>query len=209
MDWRSIITRPAAAGSAALTVAATALALGAPAIASAATALPAASGGCAAPPFSQPFLSLNDANFYTLAPGETPDSFNGAGWTLSGGARIATTKLADGTTGTVLDLPSGSKAVSPVMCVTSQFPVARAVIRDVVGSEGVFFNVSYLGTNTANTPKNTGQVHGQQTSWTLSDPVNLQPNNTPGWQQVRFTLVPGGKTSDFQLYNFYVDPRCA
>ena len=82
-------------------------------------------------------------------------------------------------------------------------------MRDVVGSEGVFFYVSYAGTNTWNNPQNTGQVHGQQTNWTLSNPVNVQPSNTPGWQLVRFTFVAGGKTSDFQIYNFYVDPRCS
>jgi hypothetical protein len=141
-------------------------------------------------------------------PGESVDSFDGSGWTLSGGAKIVTTTLANGRTTSVLDLPSGSKAVSPVMCVTSAFPTARTMVRDVVGSEGVFFYVSYEGTNTWATPKNTGQVHGTGTAWTLSAPVNLQPNNVTGWQPVRFTLMPGGKTSDFQIYNFYVDPRC-
>jgi hypothetical protein len=81
------------------------------------------------------------------------------------------------------------------------------MVRDVVGSEGVFFYVSYMGTNTWNVPKNTGQVHGSGTAWTLSDPVNMQPNNLAGWQPVRITLIPGGKTSDFQVYNLDIDPR--
>jgi hypothetical protein len=81
------------------------------------------------------------------------------------------------------------------------------MVRNVVGAEGVFFYVSYAGTNTWDKPKNTGQVHGTHTAWTLSDPVNVQPSNLPGWQEVRFTFVPGGTRSDFQIYNFYVDPR--
>jgi hypothetical protein len=28
-----------------------------------------------------------------------------------------------------------------------------------------------------------------------------------GWQPMRITLIPGGKTSEFQLYDLYIDPR--
>jgi hypothetical protein len=163
---------------------------------------------CADPVLSQPFASTHDSNWYTLAPGENADGFGGTGWVLSGGATITTTTLADGSVGTVLNLPSGARAESPVMCVTSAYPVARAEVRDVVGSEGVFFYVGYEGTNTWANPRNTGQMHGNQTAWTLANPVNVQPAGGPGWQPVRFTFVAGGKTSDFQLYNFYVDPHC-
>jgi hypothetical protein len=165
--------------------------------------------GCASPALTQPFASTHDSNWYTLMPGESAGSFDGTGWQLSGGARIITTTLSDGSVGSVLDLPSGSKAVSPVMCVTSAYPTARTMVRDVAGSEGVQFYVSYQGTHTWDQPQNTGQVHGNQTLWTLSSNVNVHPGNLPGWQPVRFVLVPGGKTSDFQVYDFYVDPRCA
>jgi hypothetical protein len=164
---------------------------------------------CAAPSVSQPFASFKDTNWYTLMPGETTEGFSGTGWQLSGGAQIVTTTLPDGSIGQVLDLPSGSKAVSPPMCVTSDYPTARTMVRDVKGSEGVFFYVGYEGTNTWTNPRNTGQVHGQQTAWTLSNSVNVQPTNAPGWQPAQFTLEAGGKTSDFQVFDFYVDPRCA
>jgi hypothetical protein len=162
---------------------------------------------CSPPLLSQPLLSAGDLNWYTLAPGQAADNFAGRGWTLSGGAKIVTTQLADGQIGQVLDLPSGSKAVSPTMCVASGSKTARTMVRDVTGAEGVFFFVSYDGTNTANNPQNTGQVHGNQANWTLSDPVNVQPASRPGWQHVRFTFIPGGRSSDFQIYNFWVDPR--
>ena len=162
---------------------------------------------CSNPLLTQPFLSDHDSNWYTLLPGETPGNFNGAGWTLSGGAKVVTTTLADGSTTSVLDLPSGSQAVSPTVCVTSDYPTARAMVQDVAGAEGVFFYVSYAGTNTWNTPKNTGQVHGSGTTWTPVTPVNLQPFNTAGWQPMRITLIPGGKTSDFRVYNLYLDPH--
>jgi hypothetical protein len=174
--------------------------------AAASTAPAVDTSACASPLLTQPFASANDNNWYTLVPGESPGSFDGSNWQLSGGARIITTKLADGTTSSVLDLPSGAKAVSPTMCITSDYPTARTMVKDVVGSEGVFFYVSYEGTNTWDTPKNTGQVHGNNTAWTLSGSVNVQPNGTSGWQPVRFTLIGGGKTSDFQVYNLYIDP---
>jgi hypothetical protein len=173
----------------------------APAVASVDTSM------CLNPLFSQPFLSTGDSNQYMLMPGESSDNFDGGGWELSGGARITPATLPDGATGSVLDLPSGAKAVSPIICVTSSYPTARTMVRDVKGSEGVFFYVSYEGTPTWNTPKNTGQVHGNNTSWSLATPVNMQPFNLTGWQPLQITLIPGGKTSDFQIYNLYVDPR--
>ena len=163
--------------------------------------------GCSSPQLSQPFLALGDLNFYTLVPGQSIGSFDGTGWTLRAGAQIETQPLADGASGSVLDLPSGSQAVSPPMCVSSDYPTGRTLVRDVVGSQGVQMYVSYAGTNTQDKPQNIGQVHGQQSSWTVSDPFNIHPGNLSGWQLVQFTLVPGGKTSDFQIYDFYVDPR--
>jgi hypothetical protein len=163
--------------------------------------------GCSAPPLSQPFLSANDSNWYTLAPGQTPDSFNGDGWTLTAGAKITTTPLAGGQIGFVLDLPSGSTAVSPPVCVTSDYPTARTMVRNVVGAQGVRVYVSYASTNTWAKPQHTGRVDGSGNGWTLSQPIKIYPGNVAGWQLMRFTFVPGGHTSDFQIYNFYVDPR--
>jgi hypothetical protein len=163
--------------------------------------------GCAEGAFSQPFLSLKDKNWYTLLDGQTEQGFNGVGWELSGGASVITTTLPNGSTGTVLDLPSGAKAVSPMACVTTEYPTARAYVRNVVGGEGVAFNVSYEGTNTWEKPKNTGQIHGANGAWAAATPVNLQPTKTSGWQPMRITLIGNGKTSEFQVYDLYLDPR--
>ena len=162
---------------------------------------------CTAPTLSQPLLSIGDSNWYTLTPGETVDNFTGAGWTLSGGAQIKSAALADGATGSVLDLPAGSQAVSPILCVNSGYKTIRTEVRDLAGSAGVHFSVSYDGTSGWSTPVDTGLVHGQQTMWTMSDPVNVQPANTTGWQLVRFTLLPAGIKTDYQIYNFWLDPR--
>jgi hypothetical protein len=161
---------------------------------------------CSAPQLTQPFLFAKDNNFYSLMPGEEPSSFTGEGWELRNGAKIVTTTVAGQATH-VLDLPSGSEAISPTICVTNLYPTARTMVRNVKGSEGVFTYVSYEATHTWEAPKNTGQVHGQASEWSASGAINLQPNNTSGWQRLRMILVPGGKTSEFQVYDFYVDPR--
>ena len=169
---------------------------------------PADTSACMNPTLSQTFLTDKDRNWYTLAPGQAPDGFTGAGWTLANGAQIVTTQLQDGQRGPVLDLPSGAVAISPPMCVTSDYPSARTLVRNVVGGNNVQFNVSYAGTRTWNQPKTTGQLQGQKGNWTISNPVDVKPDNkTAGWQIVRFSFVAGGKGSDSQVYDFYVDPR--
>jgi hypothetical protein len=179
----------------------------------AATGKPAAlapgdTSACGAATLTQAFLWVRDRNWYTLVPGQAPDSFTGEGWTLSGGARIVDAKLNDGQTGPVLDLPSGARAVSPAICVTAHDPAARAMVRNVTGGQGIAFYISYAGRRTWAKPEKTGQFHGRHGKWTPSTRINLLPSHrTSGWQIARFVFVGGGKQSDFQVYDFYVDPR--
>jgi len=178
-----------------------------------AAANPGSTSSCTDPALSQPFLAWGDDNWYALAPGEARDDFYGAGWTLTGGAHAVTTRLDDGTIGSVLDLPRGSKAVSPTICLTSAYPTARMMIRNVSGSNGgsVGFSVSYAGTSTAAAPLQTGTFKttgagGVAGSWALSDPANLDPSSTPGWQLMRITLAANGP-KELEVYNLYNDPR--
>jgi hypothetical protein len=179
--------------------------------ASAATALtPTAAeplSSCSNPSITQPFVGVGDRNYYFLASGGAFDSASTAGWELRNGASIVQTTQRDGTLGGVLDLPSNAQATSPVLCITSDYPTARLWVRNLVGSEGVFFYVSYWKNGVWTTPKNTGQFHGDGNAWTLSNPMNIQPSGVTGWQQVRFTFVAGGTRSRFQVDEFWVDPR--
>jgi hypothetical protein len=163
-------------------------------------------GPCSEPVLSQIFLPAGDASYYTPAPGQAGGGFVGTGWTLTGGANIVTTTRDDGTGGLVLDLPAGSMAVSPDMCVTSLYPTARMMLRSLYGGDDISFRVSYGGTNTWTNPHETGHVHGSNKSWTLSDSVHLQPSNVSGWQVLRVTLVPDGGHGEFQLYDLELDP---
>jgi hypothetical protein len=43
--------------------------------------------------------------------------------------------------------------------------------------------------------------------WSLTPPVNVLPGAVSGWHIMQFTYLAGGKNSDFQIYDFGVDPR--
>jgi hypothetical protein len=161
---------------------------------------------CTRPSYTltQPYLSLSDANWYTLAPGQTVDSFNGAGWTLAQGAKIVTTTLADGTTGTVLDLPPGSQAVSPAMCVDSGFPTARVTLLQQSNGPGMHVYVAYAGGAGG---QSSGVVNGGST-WSVSRPIELHSSSLSGWQDAQYTFAAPSNGGNVELYDFYVDPRC-
>jgi len=160
---------------------------------------------CSVPQLSQPFAAAGDLNAYMLAPGQAADNFNGSGWTLSGGAQIVTTQLADGQTGQVLDLPSRSQAVSPTFCVRSNFPTARAMVNAVTGNEGV--QVSVSNNRTGGGAIGVGVLKPSQPGWTISDPFDTGASTAFGQQQVQFTFTAAGTSSEYQVYDFYVDPR--
>jgi hypothetical protein len=164
---------------------------------------------CQAPVLSQPFLDLRDNRRYTLAPGGDFSNPAGAGWQFFGGARIAQAAGPDGNGGT-LDMPSGSTAVSPIMCVDMTYPTARIWAKTLVPDGDVTVSVSYAGTKTALKPQTVGNVKGGRNAWTLSGDVAIRPQlagKADGWRKVAFILTARGNRGDFQLDNFFVDPR--
>lgn len=66
------------------------------------------------------FSPYGDQRSYVLVPGGDFAS-GGAGWTLEGGATVASGALS---------LPAGSSAVSPVICVSKETPFVRSMARD-------------------------------------------------------------------------------
>jgi hypothetical protein len=195
----------------------------APAVATAAAAAPAAAqvkgatpkvsaelAVCPGQSFSQPFEALKDSNYYTLVEGS---EFNGPneGWELNNGASIVEGSRPDGSSGGVLDLPSGSYAVSPAVCVTLQYPTARAYVEDVQGGGGVIVGVYYAGGKSGATGQPVGQLNAKQgKGWELSNPFNVKPQlggSEEGVREVRFIYANATKNSDFHLSGLYVDPR--
>jgi hypothetical protein len=163
---------------------------------------------CTDPSLTQPFVGWADSNYYALAPGQSDSNFTGTNWYLMNGATITTTTLNDGSTGSVLDMPSGSLAISPPMCVAYNYPTARTMVRTLSGTGGVDVYVAYFnGTSYQVTNGGSAGATGSSTSsaWGLSDQINLNPSTTSGWQIARFALYASG-SGEYQLYNFYVDP---
>jgi hypothetical protein len=162
---------------------------------------------CAPLTFTQALSPAGDNAWYTMINGESVDQFTGTGWTLGGGAAIKTTTLADGTTGQVLDLPSGATAYSPPVCIDEGFQEARSEVNDVKGSEGIQFYIQPWSGSGWGKAQNTGQIHSS--GWNLSGEMNLN-NNVSGWELVRFKFQAGGNVSNpsnFEMYNFWLDPR--
>jgi hypothetical protein len=170
------------------------------------SASPVAATSCASPQVSQAFLSWSDTNWYTLAPGETPDNFDGTGWTLAAGARITPTQLADGQTGSVLDLSTGALAISPRVCVDADYPTARTMI-ETTGRATVAVGVYYADADPSTKLQKSGTIQGDGAGWSASDPFDVHPGTLPGWQMVRFIFKATGNTGHARLYNFYIDPR--
>lgn len=157
---------------------------------------------------SQAFLAWGDTNEYTLLPGESPGNVSAAGWQLSGGAHLVSTAVQGGGMGQVLDLPAGSVAVTPPMCVNdSNYPEARAMVSDVSGVQGVAVHVGYQGDGSRGWPLATGMIKSVGRGWSPSKPIMLHAGALTGMHLVQFTLVAYG--GEYRLYNFYVDPRRA
>jgi hypothetical protein len=117
---------------------------------------------CAAPELLQPFASWRDNRHYVLVPNGDFNDQTGGGWQLAGGARILNDVQADGTTDSVLDLPTGAVAISPTLCVDLDYPTARAMIRKVVGDGDVAVSVMYDAGKTAQVPRSIGHTHGDK-----------------------------------------------
>jgi hypothetical protein len=164
-------------------------------------------GSTSCPTFavSQPFLSSGDSNLYTLVPGQSQDNFDGTGWTLSGGANVAAASLANGNTGSVLDLPPGSSATSPVMCVQNGMPSAR-MLTNALGSSSNG-DIQFQAWNADGSRLSGNQDIPSQSGWSVSDPLTVAPGNFSAVKQVYFTLKAKSNSAEQQVYNFFVDPR--
>ncbi len=163
---------------------------------------------CSTQAFSRPFTALGDSNNYTLVPGSEFAS-SSEGWELENGASVIQTTRPDGSRGGALDLPAGSFAVSPPVCVNLLYPTARIWERSTEGA-AVTVEVAYAESKSAIKPKTVGHLAGTSTAWTLSQPFEVRPETTgseEGNREVRFVFIANKHAVDTQLYGLYVDPR--
>ena len=156
----------------------------------------------AVPVVQRPELLLADA-------GRKPRQLQRRGLDARSGAKLVTTTLADGRTGQVLDLPSNATAVSPVICVTTRLPrrahgdprprrrrrrrLQRRIPRHQHRQQPQEHRTG---------PQQQGHRLGR-----LRPGQHPAQRHTTGWQQMRLVLTGKGNTSNFQIYNLYIDPR--
>jgi hypothetical protein len=196
----AIIRRPLALGAAVATLCAVAPAA---AIAAGTTS----TTSCNAPALAQVYSWALDTNWYAGIPGESWDNMGTSGWTLSGGAKFMADTLADGARGNVLYMPSGSKAVTPQLCISDSYPFGRGEMRNLAGTQGVSLSVSYLGSKGWGASQATGSMVGTSTVWSLPSPFTIKPSSVTGWQYAKFTLTALGSSSKYEISNLYIDPR--
>lgn len=169
---------------------------------------------CPGQSFSQPFLSFEDLNYYTLVEDSLFDAGSGD-WGLRSGAAVVDGTRPDGSSGPVLELPPGSFAISPPVCVTLQYPTARAWVRTVQGSGGVTVGVYYSkgknGYSGYGAAENVGYLDPEKDGeWDLSDPFEVKPElggSEEGVREVRFVYANLTRSGTFDLSGLYVDPR--
>lgn len=165
---------------------------------------------CQDPLVVQPFAPWGDPREYVMVPGGDFSDPAGSGWQLRGGARIVSARQNDGTPDSVLDLPSGAVAVSPTVCVDISYPTARLWTRTVRGGGAVAVAVAYQDTRTQFRPQLVDALTSRFSGWTLSHDIRIRPQiagRDSGWRRVAFVFAAGGRSSEFQLDDLYVDPR--
>jgi len=169
---------------------------------------------CPGQTFSQPFLGFEDSNFYTLV--EDSQFENGSGdWSLRGSAKLVDGTLPDGSAGQVLQLGPGGLAISPPVCVTLQYPTARAFVQTVGGrggvSVGVYYSRSKYGYNGFGAADTVGYLDSENDGeWELSDPFDVKPElggSEEGVREVRFVYSNTTWSGSFDLSGLWVDPR--
>ena len=180
---------------------------------------PAAGAACPDRPFSKVFSAWNDSALYTLAPNGDFEA-GAAGWTLKGNARLVAENplMIDAQAGdtTSLELPPGSSATSPPICVSSGYPTTRMFGNTLVASpdSGSTLQVEVLyidATRGGQSVKKLGTTPDEP-AWDATRKMSLaqgQLNIKPdsgGNTYVHYRFTPLYKTT-WRIDDFYVDPR--
>jgi hypothetical protein len=175
----------------------------------------AAAQGASCPNYGadQVFKPWGDAKYYVLAPDGGFEA-GGAGWSLSGGASVVEGNesfyLNDAGDSRSLDLPNGSSASSPPVCMSLDTPVFRLLARNTGDpSAGLRVEATYklLGlvrTKTVSTVKAGPSWAPSQQMSTVLTLSTIVGTLIPSAIQIRIT--PVGSGGDWQVDDLYIDP---
>jgi hypothetical protein len=171
-----------------------------------------ASAACASDTESLAFAQFGDTAHYMLAPGGSFES-GAPGWTLSKAAVVSGNErynLVRGSHSLAIE-PNGT-AVSPLVCVSSEYPSFRFVARQLSGGKDAALNVSVRWVNALGLTVNSraGTVQSGS-SWEPSAVMKLDESLPVGGQaaglltlQVALAFQPSG--GSFAIDDVYIDP---
>jgi hypothetical protein len=162
---------------------------------------------CSGQTYTQPFRPWLDLASYVQVPNGSLES--STGWTLSGGAKLVTGnepwKVNRATDSRSLQLPSGSSATSPPLCVTLLHPTLRFFATNT-GAATTTLEVDAVTTLLGlkvTTPIGLlvgGAWHPTPTLLFLDNLVS------PVTGTVQFRFTPLGSSSGWRIDDVYVDP---
>lgn len=164
-------------------------------------------------PVSQVFSGFGDFSEYTPVPDAGLEA-GGSGWTLAGGAAVVSDDnepwYVAGPGTHALDLPQGSAAVTPPICIDPSYPYFRLFAEDVNAS-GAGLEIEVLsydgkGRIQKTTPLTyTAAADGWQATGQLPISVYSGATSTAA-TPVAFLFVPQGANAHFRIDDVYVDP---
>jgi hypothetical protein len=171
-------------------------------------AVPAADAACPASLTSTPFAQFGDQAQYTLAPGGSFES-GAPGWSLTRAAVVEGNESYGLVPGShSLAIGAGGQAVSPWVCISSEYPTFRVMTKQLTG--GGPLNVSLQYVNALGLAVNLG-VASLDTGpdWAPSPPMRLG-SSLPLWLpgsslQVRLVFQPSW-TSSWAIDDVFLDP---
>jgi hypothetical protein len=172
--------------------------------------------GAQACPYSgaeQVFSPWGDSSFYVLAPDGGFEA-GGSGWSLNGGAVPVEGNepfhLNDAADAKSLELPAGSSAVSPSICMSIDTPHFRLLARNTgdptstLRVEATYVLLGLLRTKTVGTVKAGPNWEPSQQLSTVLTLSTVVGTLTPSAIQIRIT--PVGSGGNWQVDDVYVDP---
>jgi hypothetical protein len=171
-----------------------------------ATAAPAVADACTVSTAnqSQPFASLGDSAWYTLAPGGAFVPGTTSGWTLNG----ATVQNGSGLLAHNLSFGPNSAPISAPFCVSAATPTFRFYARQTSGSWAEM-NVNVLWTDASGAHNTTAAGLNLTPNWTASPVYNLGnmlPTQAGATFSVRIQFVPAAYGGAVAIDDLYVDP---
>jgi hypothetical protein len=161
---------------------------------------------------SQIFAAWNDTNYYRLAPNGGLEN-GSTGWSLSGGAAVVSGNQPFNASGThSLALPSGSRAVSPTVCIGPNDLMIRMFGADVGGTDsGLHVRVLWYGLLNRLLGASDYNTFAPGGPWAPTSTVDSSGGLNVllpllGSTSARIEITPLGSGSAWRIDDLYIDP---